>query len=192
MQSIDRSNARGARDYTLLAVLLQTGRRLAEVAGLRWKHVKLARGRLEDLESVQDIRLALIFERCKGGDMMQHELSNWLSVELLKSLGLTYEMNPLYLDPARPLWPATRGRYKGAGLGRRGIAYIVQQRLGTAAVHRLRHTNALALREVGLSLEEIQKLLGHKHLATTAVYLPSLSATRNPKVVEVDKALLGV
>lgn len=191
MEVIDRSTQMGARDYTLLAVFLQTGRRLAEVGSLRWKHVRLS-GRLEELGEPGDIKLTLVFERCKGGKPAQHELSAWLSAELLKSLALTYEINPIYLDGARPLWPATRGRYPGQALGGRGIARVVEKRLGTSAVHRLRHTNAAVLWQIGLKLDEIQKLLGHTHLATTARYLPAVIGHKNKKITEVDKVLFGV
>jgi hypothetical protein len=36
VQAINRATLDGARDYALLAILSQTGRRLAEVASLRW------------------------------------------------------------------------------------------------------------------------------------------------------------
>src|SRR5258707_2020299 len=36
LAAIDQSSEKGARDYALLSVLLQTGRRAAEVAALRW------------------------------------------------------------------------------------------------------------------------------------------------------------
>ncbi len=39
--SIDRSEQTGMRDYAALAVALATGRRLAEIAGLRWSHLHL-------------------------------------------------------------------------------------------------------------------------------------------------------
>jgi integrase len=41
LQQIDRATPLGKRDYALLAILLQTGRRLSEVTTLRWRHVQL-------------------------------------------------------------------------------------------------------------------------------------------------------
>lgn len=187
MQAIDRETPHGLRDYTLLGVLLQTGRRLAEVEALRCRHIKLSK-KLEELRGVEDIRLTLQFERCKGGKTATHELSTYLSIELLKSLKLSYGMDLLLLDGARPLWPVLYGEKP---LGRRGIAYVVDKRLGTTSVHRLRHTNAVVLRKLGMSLEEIQGLMGHEHLNTTAVYLQAVLGTQNKKVDEVDKMLLG-
>src|SRR5215470_15592384 len=45
LAAIDQSTMRGARDYALLSVLLQTARRVQEVASLQWQHVSMRRGK---------------------------------------------------------------------------------------------------------------------------------------------------
>jgi site-specific recombinase XerD len=40
LQQIDRSTPEGLRDYALLSVALATGRRVSEIAGLRYKHLR--------------------------------------------------------------------------------------------------------------------------------------------------------
>src|SRR5258708_2141913 len=42
IQGIDRSTLTGKRDYAVLSILLQTGRRLHEVTDLQWQHVQLS------------------------------------------------------------------------------------------------------------------------------------------------------
>src|SRR5919199_563856 len=44
MAAIDRTDLLGARDYALLAVALQTGRRLSELASLRWAGIQVPEG----------------------------------------------------------------------------------------------------------------------------------------------------
>ena len=56
---IDRTTPRGLRDYALLAVALQTGRRLSELAALRWGALQL-RGNT----------LTIHWRRTKGGKQM--------------------------------------------------------------------------------------------------------------------------
>ncbi len=57
---IDRTTARGLRDYALLAVALQTGRRLSELAALRWSALQL-----------RGDKLTIRWQRTKGGKQMQ-------------------------------------------------------------------------------------------------------------------------
>ncbi len=46
-------------------------------------------------------------------------------------------------------------------------------------VHALRHTAAKLRRQAGASLEDVQVLLGHATVATTARYLARLEGTRD-------------
>jgi integrase len=61
LQAIDQSALDGQRDHTLLAIALQTGRRLAEIAALTWS----------DLRFHDDGRATMTFQRCKGGKTMR-------------------------------------------------------------------------------------------------------------------------
>ena len=191
MRGIDRSGPEGLRDYALLIVFLETGRRKTEVASLRWRNVELLSS-LNALKSPQDVRLKLNFERVKGGKTAQHILSQPGSAALLLWIASYYEINPLYLDGARPLWVALGGRYVNreipVPLHVNGIDYICNKRLGTSHVHRLRHTFAQQLAEAEMSLMDIAELLGHSSLQTLMVYLKSLNHTgENSKIAELDR-----
>src|SRR5262249_20871917 len=80
LQAIDRSTLAGQRDHALLAVALQTGRRLAEIAALR-------RG---DLRLHDDGRATLTFQCCKGGKTMRDTLPAPLTRTLLAWLRTFY------------------------------------------------------------------------------------------------------
>ncbi len=78
MKKIDRSTKEGARDYTMLGIFLQTGRRLAEVVKLQWQDVE-----------IHGNQVTLTFH-CKGGKTMRDKLPAPLSKALLDWLGMAY------------------------------------------------------------------------------------------------------
>lgn len=189
LQSIDRSSKINYRDWMIIATMITTGCRCAEVAQLRWKHVSLSQGILRDLSDLEDIKLTLTFERVKGGKSSRHELSNFLSMELLKYLGQIYEINPLYLDGNRPLWPSFSGKYCGQALGCRGIGHVIGRRLKINP-HKLRHAYARLLRQTGADLEDIRAALGHTSLDITRIYIEAID-DKKPKANKVDELLFG-
>jgi integrase len=86
------------------------------------------------------------------------------------------------LGPDEPVWQTLRRRDRGDGLRRRpmnyealrGVLRRVNAMLGSNwSMHDLRHTAALRMaRDEALSLRDVQAILGHAHLSTTAdVYL---------------------
>jgi integrase/recombinase XerD len=82
------------------------------------------------------------------------------------------------LDPNDPIWWTLRRRDRGEGLRRQPMNYEalravwrrVNAVLGTNwTMHDLRHTASLRMsRDQNLSLKDVQVILGHAHLATTA------------------------
>jgi integrase/recombinase XerD len=86
------------------------------------------------------------------------------------------------LGPEDPLWQTLRRRDRGHGLHRQPLNYEalravfrrVNAMLGTNwSMHDLRHTAAIRMsRDEQLSMRDVQVILGHAHLSTTAdVYL---------------------
>ncbi len=86
------------------------------------------------------------------------------------------------LGPDEPVWQTLRRRDRGGGLRRQPLSYEalravfrrVNALLGTNwSMHDLRHTAAVRMsRDEQLSLRDVQAILGHSHLSTTAdVYL---------------------
>ena len=87
-----------------------------------------------------------------------------------------------HLDPNEPLWQTRRRRDRGAGLRRQPLTYDALRKVLTRAndalgtnwtMHDLRHTAALRMsRDENLTLRDVQAILGHAHLSTTAeIYL---------------------
>jgi site-specific recombinase XerD len=155
------------RDHALLSVGLITGRRLSELAGLRWGDVKLAG---------QSVTLTF---HCKGNKVMRDTLPPPVGQALLTYLQTIYPRLAT-MPPDTPVWVSFGRQNKGGVLSIQAIADICERHLGTSKVHALRHTFARAMLEQGAAVTEIQRRLGHGNLATTQRYLEALESADNP------------
>ena len=168
LRQIDRADLTGQRDYALLAVFIQTGRRLSEVAGLRWGDVR-----------VTDGRVTLHFRRAKGGKVMADTLPVAVGKALLAWLHGFYGLALGDLVGEAPVWVSLARNSRGRSLSTRSIATICEQRLGVSQVHALRHTFARTMEDAGAKVSDIQARLGHSSLATTGRYLAALKRAEN-------------
>ena len=174
LAAIDRAKPTGARDYALLRVALTTGRRLAELAGLRWRDV-----------AQHGSTVTLTWVRAKGGKVARDTLAVGVGGDLLAWLDRHYGAALSDLPTAAPIWVnlSYGGRGKkggpGAALSTQAIDDIVRRRLKTHP-HALRHTFAAAMEGSGAKVSEIQARLGHSSLATTGRYLAALNKAENP------------
>lgn len=147
------------RDRALVELLYGGGLRVGELAALDVRDVDLHRG---------DVRV-----RGKGDvervvplpEAARHSLDRYLDAR--RAPGLL----------AQPLFTSLRRRHDGPRrLGVRDVRRILRQRALRAGVsdrvhpHRLRHSYATHLLDMGADLREIQELLGHRSLSTTEKY----------------------
>jgi integrase len=157
------------RDLALLRVMLTTGRRVAEVAALRWRDVVVSDGQRVELSY-----------RAKGGKHMRDALAPSVAADLLRWLHAHYGAALGDLAPDAPIWPALRpGRPAGPALTAQGVAGVVERHLETHP-HALRHAFAAAMVEAGAKLPELQARLGHSSLETTGRYVAQLGKAHNP------------
>src|SRR5579859_1616704 len=181
LQSIDRETLPGARDYALLAILLQTGRRLSEVQALTWRNVKISQG-----------RVTLTFEHCKGDKTMVDTLAKSTGEALLNWLHRYHGRSLNKLSNETPLWVSlARGTSKGCQMGIQSIADVCVKHFKTSKVHVMRHTFAHTMEEAGASVSDIQSRLGHESMATTGRYLARLKQAENKHADRVA-AMLGI
>jgi integrase len=155
---------RSNRDRAILAVAISNAARASELLGVRGV----------DLDWGE--QLVRVFR--KGSDAEQ-----WLpaSPEAFVWIRL-YLAEFGRLESNEPLWWTLRRRDHGDGLRRQPMNYEalravfrrVNALLGSNySMHDLRHTAAIRMsRDEGLSMRDVQTILGHAHLSTTAdVYL---------------------
>ena len=156
-QSIDQTDAKGIRDYTILEMLYATGIRVSELANLTLKDV-----RFED---------RTILVHGKGQKDRLVPLSERLS-EQLKSYLILTRNNLIKKKTHKALFV----NLKGDPLTARGVRYIVHQILLESSSflkitpHTLRHTFASHLLSNGADLRSVQEMLGHAHISSTQIY----------------------
>lgn len=160
LASPDQTRWIGRRDYTLLAVMAQTGLRVSEVVGLRTGDVELGTGP---------------HVRCRGKG--RKERVTPLTTHTASALRTWLREGDR--GPQRPLFPNSTGRQ----LSRDAVALVVARHARTATTvcpslahkhvtpHVLRHSSAMALLHAGVDTSVIALWLGHETTRTTHIYL---------------------
>jgi len=146
---------RCTRDRALLACYVSSGARASELLGVRLPDVDWAAGKLWVVSKGTQLRQPV---------PVSPEALAWLAA-YLDEAGLPAD--------GSVVWRARRGETRPlTHWAARRIIQRVQQELGTNwTLHDLRHTAATRLaRDPALTLVEVQTILRHAHLSTTALY----------------------
>jgi site-specific recombinase XerD len=153
----------GRRDRAILLVLVLTGRRRAEVIGLRAGDLSL------EGETV------FYAYRGKGGKRGRRELPHPAYEAICASLADARKELAM-MAPAESLWQAA-ARPEGVTSGTfyaRFRRYLQVAGMAPTGIHVLRHTAAKLRRDAGESIESVSSFLDHSSLAVTSVYLRRL------------------
>jgi site-specific recombinase XerD len=140
-------------------VLAHAGLRAGECVELEFQDCDLP-GRRLLIRQGKGLRDRVVYLSDTACAAIQHYLAGWARLPTA----------PLFTQPdGRPI----SYEWLGACIGKLGEA------AGVAGVtpHRLRHTLATHLLNVGMDITQIQKLLGHQHLDTTMIYARVLDTT---------------
>ena len=139
---------------TMLMTSYASGLRLSEVLHLRVPHIDSARMTIRVVQG-------------KGGQDRDTVLSGPLLEALRAYWTVTRPSDwlfPARKNPTRPMDPSSLQK-----------AYLTAKRQAgltkPGGIHTLRHCFATHLLEAGVDLHTIQRLMGHRHLTTTARYL---------------------
>jgi integrase/recombinase XerD len=174
---IDRSTPEGLRDYALLSLAFATGRRVSELASLRYKHLH------------KDGNTCVVdFDHCKGKKSFTNRLAPKTTRALYAYLEVIYPGQLLTLPGDAPIWISFSDRNKGQAIGTRTLANICELYLGTSKTHTPRHTLAVRMHHMGAKLTDIQKSLGHSNPAITGAYLEEMLSYENPLAAELEEA----
>jgi integrase len=170
-----REKRKAQDNYDFTVMLLNTGAREQEIATLK-------------LSQIDTVAGTITINRSKGGNDTTLKMSNAV-IEVIARRQVAAEQ-PLpegqslhgragegYLFPER-----SRARYNNEFMG------IAAARIGLedVCIHTMRHTYACKMLRAGVSLPELQHLLGHKNLTSTMVYshlVPNLTADRAAAVL---------
>jgi integrase len=168
----DADDIVGKRDYALLLFFFATGMRRSEVMRLRWGDV-----RINDTVTVT--------ARVKGGDYVGREIADpRVRDALLNYLKVSSRL--CTMDVETPLWTShdrTRlhsdDQLTGHAFAKRLKMYARWAGLGDVHLHQTRHTFARWVSESTGSIIETQDALGHKHAATTRVYVQRVAVKKD-------------
>jgi integrase/recombinase XerC len=153
------------RDRALVELLYGAGLRVGEVVALDVRDLDLLAREVRVLGKGRKERSVPLPEAARTA------LAAWLEAR----------RRPGY--QAEPLFVSLAGGQPGRRLGERAVRRVLARRAAAAGVadrvhpHRLRHSYATHLLDMGADLREIQELLGHASLSTTQRYL-AVSAER--------------
>jgi site-specific recombinase XerD len=158
-QRLDTADPIQRLENACLLILAHTGLRAGELIDLQYQDLDLSSNRL-------------IVRQGKG----QRDRVVYLSVPARQAVEryLSGQTRP----PMAPLWTRPNGKPINYGWIRNHIPALGQAAGVTGlTAHRLRHTLATRLLNVGMDITAIQKLLGHEYITSTQIYARVLDTT---------------
>jgi len=169
----------GLRDRAIILTLVLTGRRRAEVIGMKAGNLILDGDR------------AYYTYRGKGGKQGHRELPqpalNAIRASLTafgKELATTPQDESLWPSLSHPSKGITSGTFYG-NLQR----YFKKAGIMPSGVHIFRHTAAKLRRDAGVTVEDVSRFLDHSSLAVTTVYLRRLEGEQDKSWAKVAEAI---
>ena len=172
------------RDNAILQFYVATGRRRAEIIGLRGNNIEIKDGRF------------FIKAKVKGGFFLNFELDDEATKDALFAyLEVTHRTGIFGQD--EPLWlrhdkGAASSKNKGLtshGFVRRMELYALEAGIKHFHIHRLRHTFAKIVSEYSESMAETQEALGHSNIKTTQIYVQRLAVKKDKHSKSIRDAL---
>ena len=159
-------------DQLVVNLLVFTGMRWGEMAGLHWNRVDVARGVARVVE-VFDEKASSIKAYPKSRNVRDVPIPAWLLDELLTRSGRsTCGVQHAAGRCRSGLVMTTRQQtvLRGSNWSRVWRAAVDRADIGHVRIHDLRHTYASWLLQGGVPLARVGQLMGHASTATTAKY----------------------
>jgi len=161
LRAIDRSSAKGKRDYAILLLACRLGLRAGDIRTLKLDHLHWEDSRIEITQSKTATPLSL---------PLTEEVGEAL-IDYLKSGRPKTAHREVFLKLNPPFDPfgGSNNLYDIVTYWRQlaGITFRTQQKRG---MHSLRHTLATRLLEQGTPFQTIADILGHTTLESTRIY----------------------
>lgn len=154
LDSCDRSDPIGIRDYAILMLVARLGLRSAEVARLKLSDIDWRTGQI--VLSGKASRQDAMPLPCDVGDALSDHLSQERPSTPLRQVFLAAKA------PTRPIPPGLVSDVTHRACDRAGLARV--------GAHRLRHSLATEMLRRGAKIVEVSQVLRHRDLATTAIY----------------------
>jgi site-specific recombinase XerD len=164
LNTIDRGNPSGKRDYAMILLVARLGLRSIDVKNLKLSDIKWNENKIEFVQSKTHDPVSLPLLRDAG----------WAIIDYLKNGRPASDYPNVFLRHLAPVMPFSDEDH----LHQIIVKYMRLAKLPVSGekkvgMHSLRHTLATTLLENHSSLQEIADILGHQDIDSTAVYLKS-------------------
>lgn len=172
------------RDHAILQFYVATGKRRAEIIGLRGDSIEINEDRF------------FVKAKVKGGYFVNFELDDQTTHKaLFEYLEITNRTD--VIGKNEPLWlrhDKGAGKNQSQGLTSHGFAgrmkqYALEAGIKKFHIHRLRHTFAKIVSEVAESMADTQEALGHSNIKTTQIYVQRLAVKKDKFSKSIREAL---
>ena len=162
LESIDRGNPMGKRDYAILIMAIKLGLRCSDIKNLQFHDIDWDRKCINITQRKTQKPLSIPFSDDVG----------WAVIDYLKNGRPQTELPYLFVTHTAPIKPfsATTSLY-GMISRYRTIAGIDLHENSRRGMHSLRHTFATNLLRNEIPLETIAEMLGHVGMSSVDVYL---------------------
>lgn len=171
LESIDKSDLKGLRDYAILTLMITGGLRTVEVV----------RADIGDLRNAGES--TVLYIQGKGRDEKTDYIKISPQVEKAIRAYLTARGRA---EETAPLFTSTSNNNKGERLTTRSVSGIVKKHLQGAGydssrltAHSLRHTAVTLSLLAGKEITEVQQFARHANIATTMIYNHALDKAKN-------------
>ena len=184
LDSIDRTDAAGLRDYAMILLSITCGLRIVEIQ----------RADIGDIEIVNKERVIFIWGKGRDG-----------KDEYKKLPDAVYDAIREYLDTrstkdkAAPLFAGIGNRSRGRRLAEPSISRIIKDRLIAAgydthriSAHSLRHSSITYVLEAGATIQEAQHHARHASPETTGIYLHNIDKRKQHTEQQIYNFLFDV
>ena len=159
----------GLRDRAIVLTLVLTGRRRAEVLGMKAADLSIEGDR------------AYYKYRGKGGKRGRRELPQ-PALEAIQESLKAFGKDLTTMKPEESLWPSQSPNSDGITSGTfygNLQKYFRKAGITPSGVHIFRHTAAKLRRDAGETIEDVSRFLDHSSLAVTTVYLRRLEGEQD-------------
>lgn len=182
LDSIEKDNIKGLRDYAILILMVTGGLRTIEVI----------RADIGDLRTVG--AFTVLYVQGKGREEKTEYIK--ISAPVEKAIRMYLQMRKT-TDETEPLFTSLSNNNKGQRLTTRSVSGVVKERLKNAGynssrltAHSLRHTAVTLSLLAGKNLAEVQQFARHVNITTTMIYNHALDKAKNSCSEAITEAII--
>ena len=161
LNTIDRNNPGGKRDYAILLLVTRLGLRVSDIRVLKLENVNWVRKTISIVmqKTKQPLELPLL------------EDIGWAVIDYLKNGRPETKSNRIFIRHKAPYNGFSDYNCLSRMLGRRMKKAGIDMTGQKCGLHTLRNTLARVMLESGATLPVISETLGHQNIQTTSIYL---------------------